>query len=214
MGIQARPAGFIGPMPAEPARRVRGERGKFRQGIENQYPEPIGPLENQPRSPAVPPPRRRRRQPPSPKAATAEPPVAGPPVAPPKVKAQAVAGLRKLGKLKRFGLAAAGLGAGLGIAGKLVGDYREQMIRKALLDIQRGQDDSRHREMMRQAQMSSYEDAIQRNLRTLEQSAPDLYASVAAGRKLPQGGVVIGGAPRQDLLNELGRAMADGQFSR
>lgn len=176
MGVQPRPPGFVGPMPAEPARPARGPGGRLRQGIANQYPDPIGP-------------------------SLPEPPVV----------AKAARGL---GKLRKFGLAAAGIGAGLAGVGKLVGDYREQMIRKALLDIQKGQDDLRQRDLIRQAQASSYEDAIQRNLQSLSQSAPDLYASVAAGRKLPQGGVVIGGAPRQDLLNELGRAMADGRFSR
>jgi hypothetical protein len=159
-----------------------------RKGIGNQYSDPIGPLEARP--PVVPVP---------PKASV-----------PPK----AVSALRKLGKFKGLGLSALGIGAGLVGAGRLLGDYRENMIRSALLDIQKGQDDLRQREMMRQAQAASYEDAIGRNLRSLQQSAPDLYASVAAGRKLPQGGVVIGGAPRQDLLNELGRAMADGRFSR
>lgn len=137
---------------------------------------------------------------------------ARPPVVP--VPPKAVSALRKLGKFKGLGLSALGIGAGLVGAGRLLGDYRENMIRSALLDIQKGQDALRQREMMRQAQAASYEDAIGRNLRSLQQSAPDLYASVAAGRKLPQGGVVIGGAPRQDLLNELGRAMSDGRFSR
>jgi hypothetical protein len=36
---------------------------------------------------------------------------------------------------------------------------------------------------------------------------------MASGRLLPQGAVVIGGAPRSDLLNELGMAMANGQFN-
>jgi hypothetical protein len=38
--------------------------------------------------------------------------------------------------------------------------------------------------------------------------------SVAAGRRLPTGAVVLGGENRQDLLNELGRAMSDGRFSQ
>jgi hypothetical protein len=119
-----------------------------------------------------------------------------------------------MSRLVRLGQVALPVAVGAVGAGRLLGDYRENMIRSALLDIQKGQDALRQREMMRQAQAASYEDAIGRNLRSLQQSAPDLYASVAAGRKLPQGGVVIGGAPRQDLLNELGRAMSDGRFSR
>jgi hypothetical protein len=59
----------------------------------------------------------------------------------------------------------------------------------------------------------SIEADIQRNLGRLQAEAPDLYMRVAAGRVLPQGAVVIGGAPRSDLLNELGMAMANGQFN-
>jgi hypothetical protein len=136
---------------------------------------------------------------------------------PPKaasVPPKAVSALRKLGKFKGLGLSALGIGAGLVGAGRLLSDYRDDLLFKAINDIQASRGALRQQEMMRQAQQSSYQDAIDRNLSRLAQSAPDLYASVAAGRKLPQGGVVIGGAPRQDLLNELGRAMADGRFSR
>jgi hypothetical protein len=41
---------------------------------------------------------------------------------------------------------------------------------------------------------------------------PAIYTAVSAGRKLPQGAVVLGGQPRVDLLQELGRSMAEGQF--
>lgn len=189
-GVKPRPAGFVGPMPPEPARRARSKGGKFRRGIENAYSEPIGPeLEDRPPVVSVPP-----------KAASVPP--------------KAVSALRKLGKFKGLGLSALGIGAGLVGAGRLLSDYRDDLLFKAINDIQASRGALRQQEMMRQAQQSSYQDAIDRNLSRLAQSAPDLYASVAAGRKLPQGGVVIGGAPRQDLLNELGRAMADGRFSR
>jgi hypothetical protein len=56
--------------------------------------------------------------------------------------------------------------------------------------------------------------SIQQNLANLERSAPDLYATVAAGRRLPQGAVVLGGGKRVDLLQELGRSMAEGQFGQ
>ena len=189
-GVKPRPAGFVGPMPPEPARRARSKGGKFRHGITNAYSEPIGPeLEDRPPVVSVPP-----------KVASVPP--------------KAVSALRKLGKFKGLGLSALGIGAGLVGAGRLLGDYRDDLLFKAINDIQASRGALRQQEMMRQAQQASYQDAIDRNLGRLAQSAPDLYASVAAGRKLPQGGVVIGGAPRQDLLNELGRAMADGRFSR
>jgi hypothetical protein len=129
-----------------------------------------------------------------------------------KSQALRVARLRKLGRVGvRAGL---GLGAAGLVGSVALGEYRKKLQQQAILDLLGGEDRLRQQALMKQAQAASYEDAIQRNLQRLSQAAPDLYASVAAGRKLPQGGVVIGGAPRQDLLNELGRAMADGRFSR
>jgi hypothetical protein len=55
---------------------------------------------------------------------------------------------------------------------------------------------------------------IDDNLAQLQQKAPDLYMSVAAGRRLPQGAVVIGGMPRQDLLQQLGMSMSNGDFNQ
>lgn len=47
----------------------------------------------------------------------------------------------------------------------------------------------------------------------LQQIAPDLYNRIAAGRYLPAGAVVIGGAPRRDLLREFSEAMHEGAFA-
>lgn len=119
-----------------------------------------------------------------------------------------LSGLRKLGMLAGgAGLASAGLSVAYGI-------NRDAMIREAIRDLTKRQEDLKVSDARRRGQEASYESSINMNLQRLAQSAPELYASVAAGRKLPQGGVAIGGAPRQDLLNELGRAMADGRFSR
>jgi len=41
------------------------------------------------------------------------------------------------------------------------------------------------------------------NLERLRTQAPDIYASVMAGKNLPQGAIVLGGQQRQDLLQEL-----------
>jgi hypothetical protein len=120
-------------------------------------------------------------------------------------------------KLKYGGVAAlAALGAGPGkiVAERMMGVDDETLQRKALSDLMASRAEAEQRQLVRQAQANSIEQSIQGNLMRLQQSAPDIYAAVAAGRKLPQGAVVIGGAPRQDLLNELGRAMADGRFSR
>ena len=47
----------------------------------------------------------------------------------------------------------------------------------------------------------------QKNMEILRTKAPDVYQSVMAGRRLPQGAVVLGGRPRQDLLQELAQNM-------
>ena len=46
-----------------------------------------------------------------------------------------------------------------------------------------------------------------RNLELLKQNSPAVYDSVLAGRSLPDDAVVLGGTPRQDLLQELARNM-------
>jgi hypothetical protein len=57
------------------------------------------------------------------------------------------------------------------------------------------------------------ENSINENLMRLQSESPDLYARVSAGRVLPQGAVVIGGAPRQDLLQQLGMSMSNNEFA-
>ena len=63
-------------------------------------------------------------------------------------------------------------------------------------------------------QSQSLEASIQANLAEVQRQSPFLYNQVAAGRVLPQGAVVLGGRTRQDLLQELGRSMSEGQFSQ
>lgn len=48
---------------------------------------------------------------------------------------------------------------------------------------------------------------IERNMLAVQQASPHLYAQVMAGRRLPQGSVVLGGQPRQDLMEELASYM-------
>jgi hypothetical protein len=95
-----------------------------------------------------------------------------------------------------------------------MGVNTQQLMAKALADMQDRDRKDRLQQVAAQAREDSYRDSINMNLTRVQQYAPDLYAKVAAGRQLPQGAVVIGGAPRQDLLNELGRAMADGRFTQ
>ena len=51
----------------------------------------------------------------------------------------------------------------------------------------------------------------ERNLAIIRQQAPDIYNSVSAGRRVPDGAVVLGGRPRQDLLLELAQHMGSSQ---
>lgn len=79
----------------------------------------------------------------------------------------------------------------------------EQKARGDMLDM-----------MGRQEYKASLQDSINQNLARLQSEAPDIYLRMSAGRVLPQGAIVIGGAPRTDLLNQLGLAMANGQFGQ
>lgn len=133
----------------------------------------------------------------------------------PKAEKSKGGGFRKAGMVAGLGaLATLGgvVGTKLGMRAAKVDE--SSLLMQALADIQAQERDSKLAEVTRVAQAESYEDSIQRNLRSIQRYAPELYMQVAAGRRLPQGAVVLGGAARQDLLNELGRAMADGRFSR
>ena len=125
-------------------------------------------------------------------------------------------GRRMKGYAKAGGIAAlAALGAGLGYnrVQTAMGTSEAQLMNKALADLM-----GQHRQMqmnalVEEAKSESYEDSIGRNLQRIQQQAPDLYMAVAAGRRLPTGAVVLGGAPRTDLLQDLGRSMSDGQYT-
>ena len=115
----------------------------------------------------------------------------------------------------RGGLAGLGALAGGALIGKAIQGFGEDQEREErrqeMLRRQARQDmlDMLGRKEQKQAVQMSIDD----NLAKLQQTAPDLYMRVASGRLLPQGAVVIGGVPRQDLLNQLGMAMSNGQFS-
>jgi len=95
-----------------------------------------------------------------------------------------------------------------------MGTSTHQLMAKAIADYQERERQGRMSDLTSQAQNESYRDSIQMNLARVQQNAPDLYMQVAAGRRLPAGAVVLGGTQRQDLLQELGRSMADGNFNQ
>jgi len=118
--------------------------------------------------------------------------------------------------LERLGFAGTGLGflAGFpvmsGIKTDLYGtpeeDPRviegEQRLRREAAERKLKQISSRRKEL-----------EIKNKEQRLQQIAPDLYNRIAAGRYLPAGAVVIGGAPRRDLLREFSEAMHEGAFA-
>lgn len=176
-----------------------------------------------PRNVKVPPAARRTRAPvvrtPRVVAPTAEP-VQGPmpldsdlpPSLKPQFESQATRLKRKLSpKVVAGGLTAL---AGLGVV-KAVSSYRNnQRLQEIQLDSEHDRRESILADLVNQSKEQALRTAIQDNLMRVQQQSPFLYNQVAAGRVLPQGAVVLGGRTRQDLLQELGRSMSEGQFSQ
>ena len=105
------------------------------------------------------------------------------------------------------------VGAGYGVAGGVRSLMQRPLVEQAQEDLRRSSRQQLIDQLSNTGRRMSLEDSINRNLMRLEAEAPELYMRVASGRRLPQGAVVLGGEKRTDLLEELGRSMADGQFS-
>ena len=135
-----------------------------------------------------------------------------PPDLKPQLETQAVKLKRKLNrKVVAGGLTAL---AGLGAA-KAVSSYRNnQRLQEVQLDSEHDRRESILADLVGQSKEQALRASIQANLQRVQQQSPFLYNQVAAGRVLPQGAVVLGGRTRQDLLQELGRSMSEGQFSQ
>jgi hypothetical protein len=104
--------------------------------------------------------------------------------------------------------------AGLGV-GRAVDAYRtNQELEDVRFDAEREERESVLAGLINQSKEQALKESIQANLARVQQQSPFLYNQVAAGRVLPQGAVVLGGRTRQDLLQELGRSMSEGQFSQ
>lgn len=65
-----------------------------------------------------------------------------------------------------------------------------------------------------EARAESLSQSIVENLARLAAVNPDLYHSIAAGRRLPRGAMSIGGRVRTDLLELMGRSMAEGAYQK
>lgn len=65
-----------------------------------------------------------------------------------------------------------------------------------------------------QAKIERLQQTMALNTARLAQAEPHLYNEVLAGRRLPQGAVVLGGNPRTDLLSEMALRMSTGGFQQ
>lgn len=128
--------------------------------------------------------------------------------------------LSAMGKPKRQRSMRIGLGALAGIGAIAAGGglvrqrLQKDRTEAALMDFYDSQRRDALAQQVEQVKRQSLERSIDQNIRNVAMFEPGIYTAVAAGRKLPQGAVVLGGEPRVDLLQELGRSMAEGQFRR
>jgi hypothetical protein len=72
--------------------------------------------------------------------------------------------------------------------------------------------EQKQRALMQQLEIEEFQKKAMRASMRLAALDPHLYNEVMAGRSLPKDAVVFGGQPRQDLMEELSVAMAQGQF--
>jgi hypothetical protein len=115
----------------------------------------------------------------------------------------------------------------IGLAGQAVGFLTLPTLMSRINREMYGdaEDDPRLKELKRQNRREAAQEELRRisdrrkqqelkiKEQRLQQIAPDLYNRIAAGRYLPAGAVVIGGAPRRDLLREFSEAMHEGAFA-
>ncbi len=160
---------------------------------------------------------------PKPKPAAPMGPMTNPAAAAARKAQMAATRTRKLsamGKPKRQRAMRVGLGALAGIGAIAAGGglvrqrLQKDRTEAALMDFYDSQRRDALAQQVEQVKRQSLERSIDQNIRNVAMFEPGIYAAVAAGRKLPQGAVVLGGEPRVDLLQELGRSMAEGQFGR
>ena len=114
--------------------------------------------------------------------------------------------------------------SGLGIAGAagLAGEAgrtlragaRESFTGKSITDtMDKFERDQafQQRQMAQQAQYDMVQQELARNAARLAAANPHLYNQIMAGRRLPQGAVILGGNPRTDLMEEIAGGMASQQ---
>lgn len=130
--------------------------------------------------------------------------------------AKGLVGARGLSLLKG---AAVPLGLNLLAVGA---EYAPEIARAAKRDFGSNEDpmdrmmrydsEIRSADRLRELQRKKLKRLTEANIVRLQTSLPHLAASIAAGQEIPEDGVVIGGTPRQDLLEQVARQMAGGAF--
>ena len=97
------------------------------------------------------------------------------------------------------------------VASPIIGSLIDEHITGASLERQQQQVENlregNRKRRSRQVRVANIQENIRRNQQLLAMKDPHLYAQVMAGRHLPQDAVVLGGTPRQDLMEELAQHM-------
>jgi len=109
-----------------------------------------------------------------------------------------------MGEIGKSGVQSVGDQIGIGPE-----SFNLRNAKRAYADTRRMLEEKR-REAIKQQQLR---EDVAINASTLAATAPHLYNQLLAGRRLPKGATVLGGAPQTNLLEELAYRMAQGQFA-
>ena len=121
-----------------------------------------------------------------------------------------LSGIKGLLKTGPGALLAAEVAALIGIP-LAVGAYRDATGQTELNQIAAQQKLSKDRLKARLVEIESrrMQSRMGENMARIQQFAPHVYKQVISGRVLPQGATVLGGAAREDLLQNLASYMGD-----
>ena len=95
---------------------------------------------------------------------------------------------------------------GAPIARGLTDTITGRQANKDLSTLESGMVDYKE-DLLYKLQKAREKEEVERNMMAVQKASPHLYNQVMAGRRLPQGSVVLGGQPRQDLMEELATHM-------
>lgn len=121
-------------------------------------------------------------------------------------------GFGLLSKVLKGNPVAAGAGL-IGGAAFLANTFRNNREERALeeemgFDLE-GITEARSNSRYQQLRAERIQQMQSANIERLARLQPELYNQVVAGRRLPEGGVAIGGVPRLDMLQQIASAMGE-----